>query len=542
MTSTTRPEKVTLRTYQVGFGDCFLLTFHYPKGVGDRHLLIDFGTTARPEAAPKDLMQRVARSVKETCEKGGGRLHAVVATHRHADHISGFTRGKAEDSSGNIIRSCNPRYVVQPWTEDPAAAPDATGPAARDAAPKGSNPFSPARFIKSLDHMHQVAHSISGEAGRCPIRGVGVRPSVLEQLGLLGANNAGGKDPSNKDAVDNLAEMGEENIFTYHGDPEAKRKLEKLLPGVEVHVLGPPTLEQSQAVLRQRVKDDEEFWHFYAAGEEAAPPGGKRRVADLLGLYAKNRTRFWESARLGRAEFWQLRVADGAEFWRMQALSGQLVPGPEGRAPSDLAAQALPQAAPAHARWFIQRMNSVRADQLLELVRTLDRVLNNTSLILLFVVGDQKLLFPGDAQWENWAYALADERNVKTTAHLLEGVNVYKVGHHGSLNATPKSLWKIIRPQGGPAGKGRLRSVVSTRANKHGDPLEGTEVPRRTLVEELKDNSTFFSTQQLKWGEEAVENTFYKDIPIHPKYPNARPAPKPTGGRAGRKRPRGGGS
>jgi hypothetical protein len=38
-----KPSKLTLRVYNVGFGDCFLLTFHYPAR--DRHLLIDFGST-----------------------------------------------------------------------------------------------------------------------------------------------------------------------------------------------------------------------------------------------------------------------------------------------------------------------------------------------------------------------------------------------------------------------------------------------------------------------------------------------------------------
>ena len=51
-----------------------------------------------------------------------------------------------------------------------------------------------------------------------------------------------------------------------------------------------------------------------------------------------------------------------------------------------------------------QRLNS-----LLRIVRILDDVLNNTSVILLFDVPGTKplrLLFPGDAQIENWEYAI----------------------------------------------------------------------------------------------------------------------------------------
>ena len=42
------PKKLTIRAYGVGFGDCFLLTFHYAGKTGDRHVLIDFGTTQKP--------------------------------------------------------------------------------------------------------------------------------------------------------------------------------------------------------------------------------------------------------------------------------------------------------------------------------------------------------------------------------------------------------------------------------------------------------------------------------------------------------------
>src|SRR3984885_8383923 len=52
-----------------------------------------------------------------------------------------------------------------------------------------------------------------------------------------------------------------------------------------------------------------------------------------------------------------------------------------------------------------------------------------------------KLLFPGDAQIENWQFALQQNKY----RSLLSSVNLYKVGHHGSRNATPKSLWKLFK-------------------------------------------------------------------------------------------------
>ena len=72
--------------------------------------------------------------------------------------------------------------------------------------------------------------------------------------------------------------------------------------------------------------------------------------------------------------------------------------------------------------------------------------MNNTSLILLFEVNGKKLLFPGDAQLENWSYAVKDADDADATRALLADVDVYKVGHHGSLNATPKKLlWEAFR-------------------------------------------------------------------------------------------------
>jgi hypothetical protein len=72
----------------------------------------------------------------------------------------------------------------------------------------------------------------------------------------------------------------------------------------------------------------------------------------------------------------------------------------------------------------------------------LDSDTNNTSLVLAFELfsGGDVVLFPGDAQVGNWLSweALEWEANGATVkAHdLLERTVLYKVGHHGSHNAT----------------------------------------------------------------------------------------------------------
>ena len=66
----------------------------------------------------------------------------------------------------------------------------------------------------------------------------------------------------------------------------------------------------------------------------------------------------------------------------------------------------------------------------------LDQAMNNTNLILLFEIGAKKFLFSGDAQIENWTYALKAVPDVERVRELVADVGVYKVGHHGSLNAT----------------------------------------------------------------------------------------------------------
>src|SRR5262249_20573756 len=65
----------------------------------------------------------------------------------------------------------------------------------------------------------------------------------------------------------------------------------------------------------------------------------------------------------------------------------------------------------------------------------LDDAINNTSVAALLTFRGQHLLFPGDAQWGNWKYWIEADGGKQ----LLESLRFYKVAHHGSHNATPRS-------------------------------------------------------------------------------------------------------
>jgi hypothetical protein len=376
MTVDCKPTKLTLRVYNVGFGDCFLLTFHY--AARDRHVLIDFGSTG--SAGGSGLLLRIAKDISKRC---CGKLDAVVATHRHRDHVNGFATRHDGKGPGDIIAACHPELVVQPWTEHPDA---------------------PSGTCFSL---------------------------------FVGENNL-----PNLSAVKNLQKMGRGNRYVHFG---ADSGLESLLPGVTAHVLGPPTLQQSQSIRKKRVEDRGEFWLTRTLSSQGAGSGLFPRAATCPAT---------------------------------------------GRGPGT--------------RWFLRRLRSVRAERLLEIVRELDTVLNNTSVILLFEVGNKKVLFPGDAQIENWSYALSHPR----VRQMLTGVDLYKVGHHGSRNATPKSLWNLFTRRSATPNPGRLRTVLSTMAHKFGQDDQGTEVPRATLVKTLRAQSDFFSTQD-------IPGKLYEDIDIN---------------------------
>jgi beta-lactamase superfamily II metal-dependent hydrolase len=74
----------------------------------------------------------------------------------------------------------------------------------------------------------------------------------------------------------------------------------------------------------------------------------------------------------------------------------------------------------------------------------LDKAVNGTSLMLMLEIAGTFLLFPGDAQWGTWNAVMEDPE----WKQLLERVAFYKIGHHGSHNATPKDFVDKMIPEG----------------------------------------------------------------------------------------------
>jgi len=450
-----KPSKLTIRAYQVGFGDCFLLTFKYPerenKSEAERHVLVDFGSTGMPAGVvAAEQMMNVANDIKQRCN---GKLQIVVATHRHKDHISGFTTKEDGSGTGDVIAKLQPDIVIQPWTEDPAL---------QDADVKidsekqsGQGLQLNAHYVSSLTNMNFLADTIATE-----IKHLGsqkfmpaLSPELAAQIEFLSEDNS----LPNRSAVANLASMGK-NHYVNHG---YKLDVSEILPGVKIHVLGPPTLEQHAQIRKQKSRDENEFWMLQGAAND----------------------------------FWKLQAASGELINNFTSGNNRLFPD----------ADVFQDFLPSHNRWFVRQLRSLRGDQLLSLVRILDKAMNNTSTILLFEFGGKKLLFPGDAQIENWEYALNDEQ----TAELLKDVCVYKVGHHGSRNATPKTLWGQFARKKEKGKKDRLTTIVSTMKGKHGHTENNTEVPRTTLVDAFDKLSDYKTTEEA-----AKANELYIEVEI----------------------------
>lgn len=102
---------------------------------------------------------------------------------------------------------------------------------------------------------------------------------------------------------------------------------------------------------------------------------------------------------------------------------------------------------------------------------SLDKLLNNTSIVALFTWHGKQLLFPGDAQYGDWLSWYKDGG-----ADILSNICFYKVSHHGSLNATPKGAVEEMPEK-------KFAAMMSTQNSPW------PSIPREGLVEALQQRT-----------------------------------------------------
>ncbi len=445
------PEVITARAYDVGFGDCLLLTVHYdPADLADdtgrsvRHILVDFGSTRYPYRGFK--MTRVADLIRDQIRHDAGIavgappvLDVVIATHRHKDHISGFD----EQFSGDEIATLNPRFVIRPWPDHPDATNAERGPIRLTDADREF-----AHQLRGVDTFARAAsEEFSHDRGR--------NEQTLHRLADIGLANAAAISNLERWARRGHGEYvaaGDEVIFDGVAVPVD-------IPGVFFDVLGPPTIQQAPKLERQRANDQDEYW-FRAAGQISREIAGAKRFSD--DVYA--------------------RLAE----------------------PDGIGAAA----------WLMHKLERRSVAQLLRIVQSFDDALNNTSVVGILRTDRTKILISGDAQIENWQYTLdritpEDQRDADAERPMpdyddnlrdaLIDVSLYKVGHHGSRNGTPKSLYGLWESHDRNGRTQRLAIVNSTKPGVHSH-TPTTAVPSPALEAGLQDlkGARYYSTQYLR--------------------------------------------
>jgi len=388
-----------VRMYNQGLGDCFLLTF--PKADGTPFfVLIDCGVImGTPEA--KIRMEAVLADLHETT---GGHIDLVVGTHEHWDHLSSFYDRQAQWDTFTF------GSVWLGWTED---LDDKAAQAMIDERKKKLAVL--AKSAKQLKLRLGATPVVSETEDILSFFGIDLDdaetlPEIPQEGMMLGAApKQGGKDKIGQ-AMQYLRDCD----ATYCRPGEVLRMPE--VPGVQVFVLGPPTdPKQMKRDLPRKSEEGTATYHLNAY----------RRMGRLADPDDDSDVPFDPKYCISEQDaethpFFAELYFDEDNHWR--------------------------------------RIDNSWAGDLPQMALKLDSDTNNTSLALAFRLADGRvLLFPGDAQignWESWhadseGQALTfreDELTVlegsrpMTAADLLGSVVVYKVGHHGSHNATHKEL------------------------------------------------------------------------------------------------------
>lgn len=415
---------VVVRMYRTGLGDCFLLAFpRQPSAAAQPkvwYMLIDCGVFRTTENA-KNRMRAIAADIKAATAReddpSNSFIDVLMITHEHWDHISGFHSSQARD----IFEQIEIGSLFMAWTEDEennGLARDLhSGMRATRQALAGAITHMRAANGETK-HIVESALSFFGPGAGDDATSFGARKSVETEAVMKWLRHdypATNKEFLHPAELRSFAEVPELRMYVL-GPPESAYLINKHEPGPRddvYHVtsktsLGAAFLEAVDGGSTETALDSSDH------GRRYEPFDGEHRI---------------EKSTVERDK----ELEDPChEFFRKRYHNG---PG-----------------------W-----RKIETDWLAvssQFALQLDGATNNTSLAIALEIGapgvGKVLLFPGDAQVGNWLSWFGKVEIGRGPARRLEGKDMiwhvgdkkidahdllrrtvlYKVGHHGSHNAT----------------------------------------------------------------------------------------------------------
>jgi hypothetical protein len=389
-----------IRMYRQGLGDCFLLTFRGDDGEAV-NVLIDCGVWDGDKAT----VDQMAKVVEDIRAATGNHLNLLACTHEHWDHNSGFNQQRETFKDMRIDN------VWLAWTENP-----------RDALARELKAEYDARRNKLAAAINRLSKANPN---------MGARAAALADVdGVMSAAAATGVKADPADAMKWVRELT-------RNDPDSflKPGMVRPIPGAaksaRAFVLGPP---HSAAMLRKNL-----------------PTKKQQEEGEVYHDHDAFHMRF--ANRMADDAFFAAIDHSGRPAEQIAALTGEELEQYQLGLPFDVAHQLAPPAARAFggegplADYFRDEHGWRRIDDdwlntAAQIALWMQSSTNNTSLVLAIELlpARKVLLMAADAQvgnWMSWRDVKFPAPDLAVTADdLLERTVVYKVGHHGSHNAT----------------------------------------------------------------------------------------------------------
>jgi hypothetical protein len=444
------PGGLKVRMYRVGFGDFFLVTV--PTSSGDRFILIDCGVFKGTTG--KGDIGSIVEAVEDLFQTTRGQLSLVIMTHRHADHIAGFSRAPR-------FKDFKVDMVWMPYWEQ-----------FNDSKSSASN------LQLNIEQLAmQLAMQFRGrndKEAQVAMDQLGNATGIDFNAAANGAKKGGGNAAALDLLKNQFGDNGKNVRYYAAGD---KAELPTDLEGLTAQILGPPPQSAKAFV---QLTDLKKGVGQYLDSTKASDTGA-RAIHPFL-------------------PHW---FADPQQDYPMRDVSGF----------------------PIDYKGLGAMVDDAQPDMLAAAAAKIDTFLNNQSLVVLFKFGGKSLLFVGDAQagnWENWLYKLdapaQDPTKVKAeiiteSQQILETIDFYKVGHHGSTNATPIAVVDALSKNHTANG---FVAMCSTQVDVYGNPDKNTEVPRLPLMKALGDECALVRSDSfdIKTSEGTVKADPGTSLPV----------------------------